>query len=48
MFNKCLSENFHIEVMWNNSVEPDSPQMTIRRMRSAYWILKATNTHSNF
>jgi hypothetical protein len=24
------------EVMWKNSVEPDRPQMTIRRMRIAY------------
>ena len=29
-------------------VEPDRPQMAIRRMRSACWITKATNTRSNY
>jgi hypothetical protein len=32
--------------MWKNIVQPDRPQMTIRRMRIACWIPKATNTHS--
>ena len=36
------------EVMWNNNVEPDRPQMTIWRMRIACWILKATNTYSEY
>jgi len=34
------------ETMWKNVVEPDRPQMIIRRMRIACWIPKATNTHS--
>jgi len=34
------------EVMWRNVVERCRPQMTIRRMRSARWISKVTNTHS--
>jgi hypothetical protein len=34
------------EVISRNIVEPDGPQMTIRRMRIACWIPKATNTHS--
>ena len=29
-------------------VEPGRPQMTIRRMRIACWIPKATNTHSEY
>jgi hypothetical protein len=29
-----------------NVVEPDRPQMKIRRMRIASWITKATNKHS--
>jgi hypothetical protein len=29
-------------------VEPDRPQMTILRMGIAYWIPKATNTHSEY
>jgi hypothetical protein len=36
------------ETMWKNTVEPDSPQMTIWRMRIACWIPKATNTHSSY
>jgi len=30
--------------VWKNNVEPDSPQMTIWRMRNACWITNATNT----
>jgi hypothetical protein len=33
------------EIMWKNIVEPDRPQMNIRRMRFAVWVPKATNTH---
>jgi hypothetical protein len=36
------------EIMWKNNVGPDRPQMTIWRMRIACWILKATNTHSQY
>jgi hypothetical protein len=32
--------------MWKNIVEPDTPQMTIWRMRIACRIIKATNTHT--
>jgi len=34
--------------VWKNMVRPDRPQMTIRRMRFPCWILKATNTHSQY
>jgi len=34
------------ETTWKNMVQPDRPQMTIRRMRIACWITEATNTHS--
>jgi len=34
------------EVMQRNIVEPDRPQMTVWRMRTACSIPKATNTHS--
>ena len=34
------------EIMWKYFVEPDRPQMTIRIMRIAFWIPKATNTQS--
>ena len=33
--------------MLKNTVEPDRPQMTWR-MRLAYWIPEATNTHSEY
>jgi len=32
--------------MWKNIVERGRPQMTIRPMRTACWIPKATNTHT--
>jgi hypothetical protein len=34
--------------VWNNTVEPEGPQMTICCMRMACWITKATNTHSEY
>ena len=34
------------EIMWKSIVQPGRPQMTIRRMRIACWIPKATNTHT--
>jgi hypothetical protein len=32
--------------MCKNMVEPEGPQTTIRRMRVACWITRATDTHS--
>jgi hypothetical protein len=32
--------------MWKNMVKPDWSQMTIWRMRIAYWMTKVTNTPS--
>jgi hypothetical protein len=34
------------EIMWKNTVERDRSQMTIWRMRIAWWISKATKTHT--
>jgi len=34
--------------MWENIVQPDRPQMTIWRMRIAFWMPKATNTRSHY
>jgi hypothetical protein len=34
--------------MWENTVEPGRPQLTIWRMRIARWIPKATNTLSEY
>jgi len=36
------------EIMPKNTVEPGRPQMTIWRMRTAGWIPKAKNTHSEY
>jgi hypothetical protein len=36
------------EIMWKNMVESGRPQMTIWRMRIAYWIHKSTSTHSEY
>ena len=49
MFNNFFLENRAVyEIMWKNIVERCRPQMTIWRMRIAYWIPKATNTHSEY
>jgi len=34
--------------MWENTVEPGSPQMTIWHVRIACWITKTTNAHSQY
>ena len=34
--------------MWKNIVEPGTTQMTIWRMCVVCWIIKATNTHSEY
>ena len=36
------------EIMWKNVVQPDRPRITIRHMRFASWITKATDTHSEY
>jgi hypothetical protein len=35
-------------IIWKNMVQPDRPQLTIWGMRFAWWITKATNTHSGY
>jgi len=36
------------EIMWSSAVQPDTPQMTIWRMRISLWTPKATNTHPQY
>ena len=36
------------KIMWKNIIERGRPQTTMRRMRIARWIHKATNTHSQY
>jgi len=36
------------EIMWKNNLETGRPQMTIWRMRNACWIIKTTNTNSEY
>ena len=49
MFNHLFLENRAVyEKMWKNVVEPDMPQMTIWRIRIAWWVSKATNTYSEY
>jgi hypothetical protein len=33
--------------MYTNIVEPDRPHITIRRMRTVWWVYKATNTRAH-
>ena len=49
-FNNFLFLKNHAiyEVMWKNNVESDRPQMTVWCMHIACWIMKATNTHSDY
>jgi hypothetical protein len=47
--NFFFSENRSFyEIMWKTVLDPDRTQMTVRRMRFALWIPKATNTHSEY
>jgi hypothetical protein len=51
MFNNIFFRNSYR--VWDNVkniyiVDPDRPQLTIRRMRISCWIPKATNTHSQY
>jgi hypothetical protein len=34
--------------MWKSVAEPGRPQVTIRRMRIACWITKATDKHTEY
>ena len=44
-----FSENRAVyEIMWKNIVQSDRVQMTIWRMRVAFWIPEATDTHSEY
>jgi len=36
------------EILWKNVIEPGRPQMTILRMGTAWWVSKATKTHSEY
>jgi len=36
------------KIKWKNIVQSGSRQMTIRRMRIACWVTKATDTHSEY
>jgi hypothetical protein len=49
MFNNFfLKKRAVYDIMWKNMVKPGRPQMTIRRMRFACWITKATDAHSEY
>jgi hypothetical protein len=47
MYNNFCFENHAVcEIMWKHMLEPDRPQMAIRRMRCACCISEDTHTHS--
>jgi len=48
MFNNIPESHAVYEIMWKNAVEPGRSQTTIWRMRIAYWITRATETHSEY
>jgi hypothetical protein len=43
IFSNFILNRAVYEIMWKNVVQRGRPQMTIRRMRIAYWIPKATH-----
>ena len=44
-----FSENRAVyQIMWKNMVETDRPQMTIQRIRFAFWVTKVIETHSEY
>jgi hypothetical protein len=49
LFNNFFFENRTVcTIMWKNFVRPARPQMTIWRIRVAFWKPKATNTRSEY
>jgi len=48
MFNVFIENRAVYEITWENVAKPDRPQMTIRRLRIASSILKATRRHSEY
>jgi len=36
------------EIMWQNTVQPDRPQIKIWLMRKACWVPTARDTHSDY
>ena len=42
-----FSENVY-KTMWKNTVEPERPQMTLRRMRTTRWTTMATDTLAKY
>jgi len=48
MFNTFSYYRAVYVIRWNYTVQPDRPQMTIRRTPFACWITKATDTHFEY
>jgi hypothetical protein len=47
VFSNFFSENRTVyEIMWKNNIARDRQQMSIWRMRIAYWIPKAKDTNT--
>jgi hypothetical protein len=44
----CFEKVDVCEIMWENKVEPDSPQMAIWRKLISRWVHKTTRTHSEY
>ena len=43
-----FENNAVYEIMCQNNVQSDTPQMTISRLRIGYWTAKARDTHSEY
>jgi hypothetical protein len=44
----CFENRAVYGITWKDIVDPGRAHMTIRRMRMAYWISKATNAHPEY
>jgi hypothetical protein len=45
---RCTVNYVAFEIMWKNIKQPERAGMTIWRIRCAWWIVKDTNTQSEY
>jgi len=48
IFNNFFENPAVYEIIWKNIVEPGRQHITMWLLRSSCWILKSTNTHSEY
>jgi len=48
MFSNFIENRIVCEIIQKSAVQPSRPQITVWRMRIAYWLRSSTNTHSEY